>query len=289
MQRRNFLLGSASLLAATAHAAAPDFQQTMQQIEADSAGRLGVAMLDTASGASYAYRGAERFAMCSTFKFLVAAQILARVDQGQESLERRIAVTASDMVPYAPVTQPRVGGAPMSVAELCEAIITLSDNPAANLLLHSFGGPPTLTAYARSLGDTQTRLDRTEPSLNQAEPCDPRDTTTPQAMLQNLQKIVLGDALSPASREHITRWLRDCQTGDRKLRALLPAGWRVADKTGAGGHGSNNDIGLLWPPGRAPILVTSYLTASSADAPTRDLALARVGQWVAAHVAADAH
>lgn len=277
--------GCARSLGALASASqARHFEQAMQQIEAASGGRLGAAVLDTQSGASNAYRGTERFPMCSTFKFLAAAQVLSRVDQGQEQLDRRITVRASDIVPYAPATQPRVGGQPMTVAELCEATLTLSDNAAANLLLGDLGGPQGLTAYMRSLGDEITRLDRIEPELNEATPGDPRDTTTPQAMLQSMQKIVLGTALSAASRAQITRWLQDNKTGDRKLRALLPAGWRVGDKTGGGNHGSNNDIGIFWPPGRAPILVTAYLTQTTAELPVRDRAIAQVGQLVAALV-----
>lgn len=238
-------------------------------------------MLDTRSGATYAYRGAERFPMCSTFKFLAAAQVLSRVEQGQEQLDRRITVRASDIIQHSPATKPRVGGLPMTLTELCEATITLSDNAAANLLLKEMGGPPGLTAYMRSLGDDITRLDRFEPELNESTPGDSRDTTTPQAMLQSMQKILFGTALSATSRAQITRWLLDNKTGDRKLRALLPAGWRVGDKTGGGDHGSNNDIGILWPPGRAPVLVTAYLTQTQADLAVRDRAIAEVGQLVA--------
>jgi beta-lactamase class A len=262
-------------------AQASRFQQQIRQIEADSGGRLGVSVLDTHSGLAYAYRGDERFPMCSAFKFLAAALVLSRVDQGQEQLSRRIAVQASDIVPYSPITQPRVGGLPMTVAELCEATVTLSDNAAGNLLLKSFGGPQGLTAYARSLGDEFTRLDRIEPDLNEATPGDPRDTTTPDAMLRAMQKIVLGRALTPASREQITRWLIDNKTGDKKLRAGLPAGWQVGDKTGGGGYGTNNDIGVLWPPGRAPVLVTCYLTQSSANLGVRDRAISEVGRVAA--------
>lgn len=275
-----------TLGAASSAPQASRFHQTLQRIEAASGGRLGVAMLDTQTGAAYAYRGAERFPMCSTFKFLAAAQVLSRVDKGQEQLDRRITVRASDIIQHSPATKPRVGGLPMTLAELCEATITLSDNAAANLMLKEMGGPPGLTAYMRSLGDDITRLDRFEPELNEATPGDPRDTTTPQAMLQSMQKILLGTALSAASRAQITRWLADNKTGDRKLRALLPAGWRVGDKTGGGNHGSNNDIGIFWPPGRAPILVTAYLTQTQAELPVRDRAIAEVGQLVAAMVTA---
>lgn len=291
VRRRRFLQAGALAAAAGAGGCAlarPDgrFEPAMRRIEAASGGRLGMAIHDTQTGARWAWRGDERFALCSTFKALAAALVLARVDQGQEQLARRIAVQPADLVPYAPVTQPRVGKEPMTLAELCEAAVTLSDNPAANLLLGSFGGPAALTAWLRGLGDTATRLDRVEPHLNAATPGDPRDTTTPSAMLHTLQALVLGKALSPASREQLTRWLLDCKTGDKKLRAQLPPGWRVADKTGSGGHGSNNDIGVLWPPGRAPVLVASYLTQTTADADTRDRTLAEVGQLVAALVTA---
>ncbi|HYW58676.1 MAG TPA: class A beta-lactamase [Polaromonas sp.] len=273
-----------TLGAATNASQANRFQQTLRQIEAASGGRLGAAMLDTQTGASYAYRGTERFPMCSTFKFLAAAQVLSRVDKGQEQLDRRILVRASDIIEHSPATKPRVGGVPMTLAELCEATITLSDNAAANLMLKEMGGPLGLTAYMRSLGDDITRLDRFEPELNESTPGDPRDTTTPEAMLQSMQRIVLGTALTASSRAQITRWLQDNKTGDRKLRALLPAGWRVGDKTGGGNHGSNNDIGIFWPPGRAPILVTAYLTQTKAELPVRDRAIAEVGQLVAAMV-----
>ncbi|MDB5848477.1 MAG: class beta-lactamase [Rhodoferax sp.] len=259
-------------------------RSAIARIERESGGRLGVAVLDAHSGASFAYRGRELFPMCSTFKFLAAALVLARCDRGQEDLNRLIAVQAADLVPYAPVTQPRVGGAPMSVAELCEAAVTLSDNVAANLLLRSFGGPEALTAFARSLDDTATRLDRIEPQLNEATAGDPRDTTTPHAMLQTMQRILVGEALSVPSRERITAWLVDNKTGDKKLRAGLPKGWRVGDKTGAGGFGTNNDIAVAWPPGRAPMLVAAYLTGTSADQAGRDRSLAEVGRVVASMV-----
>jgi beta-lactamase class A len=264
------------------------FRAAIGQIELDSGGRLGVAILDTASGARFGYKDADRFPMASTFKFLVAAFVLSRVDQGKEQLNRRTAIQSTDIIPYAPVTQPRVGGEPMTVAELGEAIVTLSDNPAANILLTSFGGPTALTAYMRSLDDDVTRLDRNEPDVNQALPGDARDTTTPLAMLKTMHKIVLGNALSPASREQITRWLVGSKTGDRKLRALLPTGWKTGDKTGGGGNGTNNDIAVLWPPGKAPVLVTSYLTGTVADAATRDRALAQVGKLTASLITAQA-
>ena len=254
---------------------------TLSAIEADSGGRLGVAILDTATGARCGHRADERFAMCSTFKLLAAGAILARVDGGRERLDRRIRFAADRLVAYSPITKAHVGGAGMTLGELCEAAITQSDNTAANLLLAALGGPTAITAYARTLGDRATRLDRIEPELNQAAPGDPRDVTTPAAMLGNLRRLTLRDALTPASRDQLTRWLRANKTGDARLRANLPAGWQVGDKTGSGGHGSTNDVGLLWPPDRAPILVSVYLTQTDAPPDRRDATVAAVGRAVA--------
>ncbi|WP_211455107.1 class A beta-lactamase [Collimonas antrihumi] len=256
----------------------------LREIEAKSGGRLGVAILDTHNGQAHAYRGDERFPMCSTFKLLAAGLTLKRVDQGQEQLARRIRYEAADLVPYSPATEKHTGAGGMSVAELCEAAITLSDNTAANLLLHSFGGPSHLTAYVRSLDDKVTRLDRIEPELNEATPGDPRDTTSPNAMLSTVRQLVLGTALSADSRKQLTNWLLANTTGDKRLRALLPIGWRVADKTGSGVHGTTNDIGILFPPDRAPLVVTAYLTETKAPAAIRDAALAEVGRLAASLV-----
>jgi len=290
MHRRQFagLLGAALSTAAFSGCAQNFLGKTtalvndeLQAIERRSGGRLGVAILDTGNGMSYGHRAGERFPMASTFKFLAAAFVLHRVDIGQEKLDRTIAVKASDLVDYSPATQPRAGGAPMSMAELCDAAVTLSDNTAANLMLASFGGPAALTAYARSLGDSMSRLDRTEPTLNEATPGDVRDTTTPEAMVATMHKLVLGSALTEPSRNQLRQWLLDNKTGDTRLRALLPAGWRVGDKTGTAAHGTTNDIGVIWPPGRAPIVVAAYLTETRRPMAQRNATIAQVGQLVA--------
>lgn len=256
----------------------------LKALERDSGGRLGVSVLDTGTGARWGYRAGERFPMCSTFKLLAAALVLHRVDKGQEQLERKVIVKASDIITHSPTTSQYVGAQGITVAQLCEATVTLSDNAAGNLLLESFGGPAGLTAYTRSLGDKMTRLDRIETALNEATPGDKRDTTTPDAMVSNIQKIVLGNALSEASRKQMTQWLLDNKTGDKRLRALLPPGWRVGDKTGTGGHGSTNDVGILWPPGRAPLVVAAYLTETTRPAAQREATLAKVGELAASWV-----
>ena len=207
--------------------------------------------------------------MCSTFKFLAASLILKRVDEGKEHLDRAIAYSKADLVTYSPETEKHAGGS-MKVSELCKAALTLSDNTAANLLLASFGGPPAITAFARSIGDRMTRLDRTETTLNEATPGDPRDTTTPDSMLRNLQRILLGDILKPASRQQLTDWMLANTTSGAKFRAVVPAGWKVADKTGSGDHGTNNDIGILWTPDGKPIVVTSYLTETTISTEARN-------------------
>jgi beta-lactamase class A len=247
-------------------------------------GRLGVSMLDTQTGRASAWRGDERFPLCSTFKLLAAGLVLQRVDAGLEQLQRRIRFERADLVPYSPTTEQRVGGDGMTLAELCEAAITLSDNTAGNLMLRSFGGPQQLTTWLRSLGDKATRLDRVEPDLNEALAGDARDTTTPNSMLASMRAIVLGPVLSTSSRQQIVQWLAANKTGDRRLRAHLPHGWKVADKTGSGENGTSNDAGLLLPPGRAPVLVAAYLSGSRASATERDAILARVGSAVAAFV-----
>lgn len=252
-------------------------------LEAQSGGRLGVAVLDLESGATRAYKARQRFPMCSTFKFVLAAAVLARVDQGRENLGRKIPIRASDLVSHAPTVEKHVGDS-MTLGDLCEAAITQSDNAATNLILGQIGGPKAFTAFARDLGDPVTRLDRWEPDMSTSAPGDVRDTTSPFAMVENLRKLLLGTTLKPASRQHLTDWMIANQTGDATLRAGLPKTWRVGDKTGAGDHGTRNDVAIVWPPGRQPILVAAYLTTSKLDAKGRDAVLAEVGRIVTAGV-----
>jgi beta-lactamase class A len=250
----------------------------LARLERVHGGRLGVAILDTGSGGRAAHRGDERFLMCSTFKLLLAAAVLQRVDRGEEKLDRRIVFGKDVLLDYAPVTSKHVGSPGMTVAQLCSAAVTLSDNTAANLLIASIGGPSAVTRYARRLGDSFTLLDRIEPELN------PYDTTTPFAMLGDMQKLLLGDALSRASREQLTRWMLDCETGLQSLRAGLPDGWEVGDKTGqwdGNGVGANNDIAIVWPPGRKPLLAAAYYMNGTTDPVARKAVLAEVGRIVA--------
>ncbi|EWY38270.1 beta-lactamase [Skermanella stibiiresistens SB22] len=287
LTRRHFSLGLGTLLAGAtlvrqplAAAAETGPAADLARIETGISGRLGVAVHDTGTGRRLEYRSGQRFPMCSTFKVVASAALLTRVDAGREKLDRRIRFGAGDLVTYSPVTKDRVGGDGMTLAELCEAGITQSDNTAANLLLANIGGPAGMTEYARSLGDAMTRLDRIETELNESTPGDPRDTTTPAAMTETLRKLVLGDALSPASRDHLAAWLVANKTGDARLRAGVPKDWRVGDKTGSGDHGTANDIGVFWPPGRAPLVVSVYLTETKASMDDRSAAIAAVARVV---------
>jgi len=254
------------------------FAAELERLERDSGGRLGVTLLDTATGERTGHRMDERFPMCSTFKVLASGAILHNVDTGKENLERRIYFSEADLVTYSPETTKHVGPVGMTVAELCKAAITLSDNTAANLLLASIGGPQGLTAFVRSLRDPVTRLDRIETALNEALPGDPRDTTTPNAMASDLRTLVLGDTLSAKSREQLTAWLAANTTGGKRLRAGLPAGWRVGDKTGTGGRGTANDAAVIWPVARAPVIVTVYLTGATVSADQQSAVIASVGR-----------
>lgn len=288
--RRQWMGGAAAVLsgwgAGTARARAEDgfagLPSAFARIEAARGGRLGVAVLDAGSRRQVGHRQDERFPLGSTYKLLAAGAVLARVDAGQDNLDRRVCFTREDLVTYSPVTE-AAGGAGMTLAALCAAAVTLSDNTAGNLLLAALDGPAGLTAYLRTLGDGVTRLDRTETALNEGRPGDPRDTTTPAAMLADLRALTLGRALFASSREQLLAWLRGSRTGDARLRARLPQGWQAGEKTGTAANGTSNDVGLLWPPrGRAPVLVAAYLTQGPADAAVRDTALAEVGAAVAA-------
>ena len=247
---------------------------------------LSFTVTDTTGRLLFGHRADERFAMCSTFKFVAAAAVLSAVDKGDLALDKRIPFGEADLLSYAPVTKKHVAESRLSLEELCAAAVRVSDNTAANLLLARQGGPQALTDWLRTLGDPATRLDRNEPALNDVPPGDERDTTTPEAMARTLQAVVLGKVLSAASRERLQVWMRSSRTGDQRLRAGMPPGWRIGEKTGTGPRGTSNDVGVLWPPGRAPVVLACYLTGSTADGARRDAALAAVGRSVAHWVAA---
>jgi len=255
-----------------------DLAALCRLLEKESGGRLGVSVLDSRVSHSFAYRADERFAMCSVFKWLLAAAILARVDAGQENLDRRLRIRRADLLDYSPVTARFVGGPAMTVGQLCEAAIADSDNTASNLLLAPLKGPPGLNSFLRQLGDSVTRLDRREPALNEARPGDQRDTSTPAAMAENLQRLLLGEALSISSRETLKTWMLATRTSAARLRAGMGEGWRLADKTGTGGFGTANDVGIYWTPAGQPVVVCVFLTQARLDRDGQSRIIARIGQ-----------
>lgn len=238
-------------------------------LERAAGGRLGVCAIDTATGRRALHRADERFPFCSTFKAMLGAAVLAQSVAHPGLLQQRVTYGRSDLVSYSPVTE-RHADTGMTVAELCAATIQYSDNTAANELMKLIGGPAAVTAYARSIGDDTFRLDRWETELNTALPGDLRDTTTPAAMAASLRVLVLGDALPAAQRAQLIEWLRGNKVGDKRIRAGVPAGWRVGDKTGTGDYGTTNDAGVMWPPSRAPIVLAVYYTQTRADAKAKD-------------------
>lgn len=292
LTRRQFAQGATAIsllalargaeAATQALAAEADLASQFAKIEKKIGGRLGVAV--SGAGLKAAYHGGERFPMCSTFKLLAVAAVLHRVDEGDEMLSREIPVPPDAILDYAPVAKEHAGGT-MTISELCEAAMVWSDNTAANLILESLGGPEAATAYVRSLGDTVTRIDRMEPEANVFGPGELRDTTTPEAMLDDMQKLFLGDALSPLSRDRLTEWFVANQTGKDRLRAGLPPTWRVGSRTGTGPHGTSNDVAMAWGEDGQPILISAFLTGSKADAAARDNALADVGRAIGAAAA----
>ncbi|HST36250.1 MAG TPA: class A beta-lactamase [Allosphingosinicella sp.] len=260
-------------------ASAPDFARLRAAL--GEGGRLGVAALDTGSGRILSHDPDSRYAMASTFKAPLAAAILAEVEHGRLSLDRELSFTRADLVNNSPTVEANLDRGRLSIERLCEAAIALSDNAAANLLLGQIGGPEGLTRFARGCGDQVTRFDRTEPALNTNIAGDPRDTTTPAAMIGLLRALLAGDALQPASRARMIGWMQGARTGLDRLRGGLPRDWRPGDKTGTG-SGANNDIAIAFPPGRPPILIASYTTGGNTDNAARNAVHAEVARLVAA-------
>ncbi|MBB3649863.1 beta-lactamase class A [Rhizobium sp. BK619] len=257
-----------------------DIQKRLAALEKRTGGRLGVSVLDTGTSISFNYRGSEAFPMCSTFKALAAGFVLARADKGEESLDRRVTYGKDKLVDYSPLSEKHADADGMTITELCEAAVTVSDNTAGNLLLESFGGPAGLTNWLRSIGDGTTRLDRTEPTLNEGRKDDPRDTTTPDAMLDTLGNLTLGSVLTEASADRLIAWLVASTTGGERLRAGLPSEWKVGDKTGTGPNGSLGDIAVIWPPNRGPIVAAVYIAEATAPVKELNPVFAEVGRMI---------
>ncbi len=235
--------------------------------------RLGLWAADPSSGRTLGHRQDERFAMCSTFKTYAVAAVLKAHPLDSGRLDRRVRFTRADLVPHSPVTETRVGTG-MTVAELCRAALLQSDNTASNQLLDILGGPSAVTAFARSIGDPATRLDRYEPELNDVTPGSLQDTTTPSGMAAGYRALLLGDALPPPERDCLTRWMKANRTGQNRIRAGLPRGWTAADKTGTGAYAAANDVGAAWPPEGHPLLIATCTDKPAKNGTHEDQSLA---------------
>lgn len=238
--------------------------------------RIGVAIYDTGSGRKWFYKADKRFPMASTSKALTCAALL---ELGPQSLQARVRISEADLQSYAPVTKAMVGQE-ISASDLCAAAMKTSDNTAINKVLQQIGGPGAVTSFLRQIGDQTSRLDRNEPSLNEGVPGDPRDTTTPRAMMETLYKLVLGESLAPDARSKLTQWLAGNEVGGPLLRAGIPADWKIADRTGAGGFGTRGVIAVIWPPHHSPIVAAVYLTETDATMDARNAAIASIGKAI---------
>lgn len=279
--RRGAVAGGLAMLAGPARARIVD---DIAAIETETGGRIGVGALNTADGRGLRHRTDERFAMCSTFKTPLAAAVLARIERGETRPEDVLSFDPDNLLGTSRVTGARPDGR-ISVIDACEAVVSYSDNTAANLLIDLIGGPSAMTAFFRGIGDEISRLDRYELDLNANIDGDPRDTTTPDAMMENLRAILLGEVLAEESRERLTGWMLNEQNGRARIRAGLPADWRTANKPGTSLNGATNDIAVAWPPDAAPIVLAVYTNLPDVEFAAREAVIARVARLAAETVA----
>ncbi|MET8752278.1 class A beta-lactamase [Streptomyces sp. NPDC004667] len=277
--------GSAASPASSAPPAKGDVLRELRALEREHSARLGVYARDTATGRTVLHRAEERFPMCSAFKTLAVAAVLRDLDRDGEFLAKRLFYTDREVKDsgFGPVTGlPENLAAGMTVERLCAAAVCQSDNAAANLLLRELGGPEAVTRFCRSVGDRTTRLDRWEPELNSAEPGRTTDTTTAGAIGRTYEALVLGDALAARDRERLTGWLLANTTSTERFRRGLPADWTLGDKTGGGSYGTNNDVGVAWPPHRPPVVMAVLTTHDRPDAVADNPLVAKAAALLAA-------
>ncbi|HEX5683198.1 MAG TPA: class A beta-lactamase [Ideonella sp.] len=280
LSRRRLLAGLTAAAAPRAFAA--DRRQSnaiveIGKLEAAVGARIGLWVLNTETRETWAHRAAERFPLCGIYKLIACAALLARADQGKVDLWSRIAIDASELLPASPVTRHHVGKDGLALAHLCEAALAQNDHTAGNLVLQRVGGPEGLTLFMRDQGDSASRSDRPSPAVMEVQAGDPRDTTTPRAMGEHLKALLFGQTLSPASRRLLLAWLLANRTGDDRLRARLPSGWVVGDKTAGGGNGTLNDVAVIWPPGHKPLIASVFVTSAPVEVERRNAVVAEIG------------
>ena len=256
----------------------PEF--LLDDLEARHGGRLGVTGLDIGTQRRVSWRGQERFSFCSTFKAFLAVAVMERVQRDEEQLDRAVPVVRRDMIPHAPVTEKAIGRT-LTIRQLMQAAVEVSDNPAANILIREMGGIAVWRAWWPTFGDTTTVISRLEPDLNTALPDDPRDTCLPDQTLANIRELAFGDRLTPEHDQMIQSWLTASPTGPNRNKAGAPQGWTVAHKTGTGANGTANDIGVAFPVSGSPVVLATYFTgATQANDDQRDAVIAEATRRV---------
>lgn len=268
-----------SLLASTSSFSHTLDSQSIQGIESRVSARIGVAVYDTAAKQTWSYKGDERFPMMSTFKTLACANLLYDHENEGLDLESKIGIESGDLIVWSPVTKALVDKE-ISLKDACTATMEMSDNTAANVVLSGIGGFNGLTEFLRLIGDSKTRIDHIEPDLNHARPGDERDTTTPNSMVKTLNQLVYGNALSEESKAQLKTWMMDNKVSDGMIRSILPDGWRIADRSGAGAHGSRAITAIVWSETQAPLIISISLTETKLTIPERDAVINEIGELI---------
>ncbi|WP_215405426.1 class A beta-lactamase [Vibrio gigantis] len=268
-----------SLLASTSSFSHTLDSQSIQGIESRVSARIGVAVYDTAAKQTWSYKGDERFPMMSTFKTLVCANLLYDAEKKGLDLESKVSIKPEDLIVWSPVTK-ALADREISFKDACTATMEMSDNTAANVVLSGIGGFNGLTEFLRVIGDSKTRLDHIEPDLNHARPGDERDTTTPNTMVKTLNQLVYGNTLSEESRAQLKTWMMDNKVSDGMIRSIMPDGWRIADRSGAGAYGSRAITAIVWSETRAPLIISIYLTETELTIPERDAVINEISELI---------
>lgn len=277
---KNIFLCTALLsMSVSASATITELHNSVSVIEQRINGRLGVAVLNTKNQQVWAYNGDARFPMMSTFKTLACAKMLSKSANGNLDSSTRSLIEAEDLIRWSPVTEKLVNNT-ITVKQACEATMVTSDNTAANIVLQHIGGPQGLTAFLRKIGDDESRLDRIEPELGEAKVGDLRDTTTPIAIVTSLNKLLLGDVLSDIDKNQLKTWMQNNQVSDSLLRSILPQGWLIADRSGAGRNGSRGITAMLWHAEHQPLIISIYLTETDLEMTGLNEIIVEVGQLI---------
>lgn len=271
-----------ALISFSLHSPAHPVTELARDLEKQHGGQIGIAVLDTTNQSLWHYRGNTRFPLMSTFKTLACAKLLTDVDQQKQQLTTEFMIKKESLVTYSPITEPLTGQT-ITLERACEATLATSDNTAANIVLTGIGGPQPLTEFLRATGDAVTRLDRTEPELNEANPGDLRDTTTPLAMTSTLNQLILGNVLHDGSRTQLKTWMMGNQVAGNLLRSILPEGWSIADRSGAGGNGSRGITAIVWSKKRQPLVISIYMTGINVSVEERNQIVVKIGRVIFNH------